>query len=180
VGAGPLVPPSPETRTSPCGPSAAQGAGLGAVHPRQERVHEGRMGRIRGWLPGETKLIGVQIADTRDELKLFRPSDYPVVRGTAMYVGDQRAYLWTSGYAPRLDTYMGPETPNPISVRLLRGDCDLDTVLNDVLGLTKINFNSCLHNDRLPVTIRFANAVGDVLVATPMDGDPKLPFKFYI
>jgi hypothetical protein len=63
---------------------------------------------------------------------------------------------------------------------VLRGDCDLNTVLNDVLGLTKINFNSCLHNDRLPVTIRFADAVGDVLVAAPMEGDPKLPFKFYI
>lgn len=130
--------------------------------------------------PGATKLVGVQIADARDDLKMFRPGEYPVIRGTAAYVGDQRAYLWTSGYVPRLDTYMGPETPNPILVRLLRGDCDLDIVLSDVLGLTKINFNSCLHNDRLPVTIRFANAVGDVLVAAPMDGDPKLPFKFYI
>ena len=75
---------------------------------------------------------------------------------------------------------MGPETPNPISVKVLRGDCPLETVLSDVLGLTKINFNSCLHNDRLPVTIRFANAVGDVLISAPMDSEPKLPFKFYI
>ena len=85
-----------------------------------------------------------------------------------------------NGYAPRRDTYMGPETPNPISVKVLRGDCSLETVLSDVLGLTKINFNSCLHNDRLPVTIRFANAVGDVLISAPMDSEPKLPFKFYI
>jgi len=130
--------------------------------------------------PGGTNLVGVQIIDTRDDLKLFRPGEYPVIRGTTMRISDTRAYLWTSGYVPRLDTYMGPETPNPISVRILRGDCALDTVLSDVLGLTKINFNSCLHNDRLPVTIRFANAIGDVLVAAPMDGDPKLPFKFYI
>jgi hypothetical protein len=65
-------------------------------------------------------------------------------------------------------------------VKVLRGDCPLETVLSDVLGLTKINFNSCLHNDRLPVTIRFANAVGDVLISAPMDSEPKLPFKFYI
>jgi hypothetical protein len=75
---------------------------------------------------------------------------------------------------------MGPETPNPISVKVLRGECLLDTVMKDVLGLTKINFNSCLHNDRLPVTIRFANAVGDVLISAPMESEPKLPFKFYI
>lgn len=130
--------------------------------------------------PAATKLVGVQIVDAHDDLKLFRSGEYPVARGTVLYAGQNSAFLWTSGYAPRLDTYMGPETPNPISVRVLRGDCDLNTVLNDVLGLTKINFNSCLHNDRLPVTIRFADAVGDVLVAAPMEGDPKLPFKFYI
>jgi hypothetical protein len=127
-----------------------------------------------------TDLVGVQIADVKGDLKLFRPGRYPVIRGTALQVSDRSAYLWTSGYAPRLDTYLGPETPNPISVRVLRGACPLETVLSDVLGLTKINFNSCLHNDRLPVTIRFANAVGDVLIAAPIDGEPKLPFKFYI
>ena len=128
----------------------------------------------------ETNVVGVQIADLRDDLKLYRPGEYPVIRGTALQIGARHAFLWTSGYVPRLDTYMGPETPNPISVRVLRGDCDLETVLSDVLGLTKINFNSCLHNDRLPVTIRFANAVGDVLISAPMEGEPKLPFKYYI
>lgn len=137
----------------------------------------------RGFAAGcneETNLVGVQIADARDDLKLYRPGEYPIIRGTALQIGERHALLWTSGYVPRLDTYMGPETPNPISVRVLRGDCALTTVLSDVLGLTKINFNSCLHNDRLPVTIRFANAVGDVLISAPMDHEPKLPFKFYI
>jgi len=133
--------------------------------------------RVNG---SSTNLVGVQISDAREDLKLFRPGAYPVVRGTALQVGARMAYLWTSGYVPRLDTYMGPETPNPISVRILRGDCELKTVLNDVLGLTKINFNSCLHNDRMPVTIRFANAVGDVLMSAPIDSEPRLPFKFYI
>ena len=40
--------------------------------------------------------------------------------------------------------------------------------------------NSCLFNDRLPVTIKFANAVGDVLIAAPIDSERRLPFKFYI
>jgi hypothetical protein len=74
----------------------------------------------------------------------------------------------------------GQKRQSPISVRVLRGDCPIETVLNDVLGLTKINFNSCLYNDRLPVTIRFANEVGDVLISAPLDGEPRLPFNFYI
>ena len=75
---------------------------------------------------------------------------------------------------------MGPETPNPLFVKVQRGECPLETVLSDILGLTKINFNTCLFNDRFPVTITFANDVGDVLIAAPIDSDRRLPFKFYI
>ena len=128
----------------------------------------------------ETKVLGIQISDAYEDLKLYRMGDYPVIRGTALPLGDRSAYLWTSGFVPRLDTYMGPETPNPIMVRVQRGECDLRGVLSDVMGLTKINFNSCLFNDRMPVTIRFANEVGDVLISAPMDGEPRLPFKYYI
>jgi argonaute-like protein implicated in RNA metabolism and viral defense len=114
-------------------------------------------------------------------MKLFRPGNYPVVRGSALMLDeDKQAFLWTAGYAPRLDTYLGPETPNPVHIRLQRGECSFRTILQDVMGLTKINFNSCLHNDRLPVTIRFADAVGEIMLAAPQTGEPRLPFKFYI
>lgn len=48
--------------------------------------------------------------------------------------------------------------------------------MSDVLALTKINFNTGLFNDREPVTIRFADAIGDILVAAPLAGEPMLPF----
>jgi hypothetical protein len=66
-----------------------------------------------------------------------------------------------------------------VLVRLQRGECSFDTILRDVMGLTK-NQLSCLHNDRLPVTIRFADAVGEIMLAAPQTGEPRLPFKFYI
>jgi hypothetical protein len=127
-----------------------------------------------------TRVVGVQIADAWDRLKLFRPGEYPVIRGTALLTGERSAFLWTSGYVPRLDTYLGPDTPNPLQVSIRRGDADIHTVLADVLSLTKINFNTCLFNDRKPVTIRFADAIGDILVSAPVDSEPRLPFKFYI
>jgi hypothetical protein len=130
--------------------------------------------------PPETNMVGVQIADAKDNMKLFRPRNYPILRGSALLLDDDQAFLWTAGYVPRLDTYLGPETPNPLLVRRQQGDCAFDTILRDVMGLTKINFNSCLHNDRLPVTIRFADAVGEIMLAAPQTGEPRLPFKFYI
>jgi hypothetical protein len=64
-------------------------------------------------------------------------------------------------YVPQLDTYIGPETPNPLFITLLRWKKKfkipaMKVVLTDIVGLTKINYNSCNYNDALPVTVRFA------------------------
>jgi hypothetical protein len=117
--------------------------------------------------PDGTTIVGVRIANTRGEVKLFRDGDYPALRGTAMVLNDTNAYLWTSGFLPRLDTYIGPETPNPLFITILKSSGEmppLRTVLSDIMGLTKINYNACNYNDGLPVTIRFAGKVGDILV----------------
>ncbi|MCA1675780.1 MAG: hypothetical protein LC799_27570 [Actinobacteria bacterium] len=97
-----------------------------------------------------------------------------------MLTDHRSGFLWTSGYVPRLDTYMGPDTPNPLHVSVRRGEANIQTVMADVLSLSKINFNTCLFNDREPVTIRFADAIGDILVSAPVQSEPRLPFKFYI
>lgn len=133
--------------------------------------------------PEGTNIVAVQIRPTHGEVKLFREGDYPCIRGTAMILGESDAYIWTSGYVPRIDTYMGPETPNPISVTVLRSTGvppDIETVLRDIMNLTKINYNAANYNDALPVTIRFADKVGDVLVMGSAQDAERQPFKFYI
>ena len=88
-----------------------------------------------------------------------------------------------NGYVPQLDTYIGPETPNPLFITLLRSKRQMpkmDTVLKDIVGLTKINYNSCNYNDSLPVTVRFAKMVGEVLTMGSAKGAEKQPFKFYV
>jgi len=133
--------------------------------------------------PQGTNVVGVRIKETHGESKLFRDGDYPVMRGTAIILDDRNALLWTNGFVPRLDTYIGPETPNPLSITVLRstGDLpDIRTVLADIMGLTKINYNACNYNDGLPVTIRFANKVGDVLTMGSARDAEKQPLKFYV
>jgi len=133
--------------------------------------------------PRETNVVGVRIRTTDGETKLFRDGDYPVLRGTALILDERNAYLWTNGYVPQLDTYIGPETPNPLFITLLRSKDvmpKMETVLKDILGLTKINYNSCNFNDSLPVTVRFAKMVGEVLTMGSAKGNEKQPFKFYV
>jgi hypothetical protein len=52
--------------------------------------------------------------------------------------------------------------------------------MQDVLGLTKLNFSACIYGDGLPVTLRFASDVGEILTAAPLGDLPPLPFKHYI
>ena len=56
----------------------------------------------------------------------------------------------------------------------------IDVVLADILGLTKINYNACNFSDGLPVTIRFADKVGEVLTMGSAVGAERQPFKFYV
>jgi hypothetical protein len=133
--------------------------------------------------PKSTNIVGVRIRTTGGETKLFRDGDYPVLRGTALLLDHQTAYLWTTGYVPQLDTYIGPETPNPLHITVMRSKNakpDLRAVLEDIMGLTKINYNSCNFNDGLPVTVRFARMVGDVLTMGSAKGQEKQPFKYYV
>ena len=75
--------------------------------------------------PKSTNVVGVRIRRTAGETKLFRDGDYPVLRGTAMILDQKNAYVWTTGYLPQLNTYIGPETPNPLFITILpaRSEC---------------------------------------------------------
>lgn len=127
----------------------------------------------------DAKVTCVSIRRT-SELKLFRGGSTPVLRGTAFLAGKRRAFLWTSGFIPFLGTYPGREVPNPIVVDVTHGEAEIGRVVQDVFGLTKLNFNACIYGDGIPVTLRFADAVGEILTAAPVDDIPPLPFRHYI
>jgi hypothetical protein len=131
-----------------------------------------------------TKLVGVVIKET-GKLKLFRDvegerSDYGVMRGIALEVSNREAYLATKGFIPRLNTSSSLEVPNLLHIEITRGDAQIDTVIRDILALTKLNYNACLYGDGLPVTLRFSNAIGSILTATDNWKADQRQFKYYI
>lgn len=127
----------------------------------------------------ETTVVGVRTTDERD-LKLYRKSKMPALRGLAWIRDDWAAYLWTKGYIPRLHTYIGREVPKSLRIEVCRGRASIEVVLADILALTKLNYNACIFGDGLPVTLKFADAVGEILTAGPLDMTAPWPFKYYI
>jgi hypothetical protein len=46
--------------------------------------------------------------------------------------------------------------------------------------LTKFNYNGAVFSDGLPVTLRFADLVGEILTAGPEGVSARLPFRHFI
>jgi hypothetical protein len=67
-----------------------------------------------------------------------------------------------------------------LTVDIAKGDAEIEQVLSDLMALTKLNFNNAGFSDGLPVTLRFADLVGEILTAGPTAPGAPLPFKFYI
>jgi hypothetical protein len=87
---------------------------------------------------------------------------YPPKVGTLCTVNGSRDYLFTSGFMPEVGTYPGPHVPQPFEVRRI-GDGDPVSAAQDVLNLTRMNWNTSDIKGKWPVTLSFARRVGGIL-----------------
>ncbi len=126
-----------------------------------------------------TRLVGIQIRE-ESAFRIYRKKAMPVLRGLAHIKNQRMAHLWTRGFIPRLQTYPGREVPRPLFIYICRGNAQMEIVLKDIMALTKLNYNACIFADGVPVTLKFANAVGEILTSGPIDPAPPLPFRYYI
>jgi hypothetical protein len=132
--------------------------------------------------PPGTKLVGIRVRQETNSLKLFREGTMPVTRGTFWKIHQRSGYLWASGFKPRLGTYDGWEIPLPIHIDIQHSESDIELVAKDILSLTKLNYNACRlgEPEKRQVTVRFSDAVGEILVSNPSITHRNPKFKFYI
>lgn len=149
------------------------------LHAHSDISHDEFAG-YRDACPANTHLVGVRVRTERLGPRLFREGKMPVMRGTFWQRAPRRGFLWASGFKPRIATYDGAETPAPLQIDIQHGDAELDQVARDIFGLTKLNYNACNLGDGEPVTIRFSEAVGEILVSNPKTVRPEHRFRFYI
>jgi len=96
-------------------------------------------------------------------VKVLRDGNYPVMRGTFVDLGG-KGLLYTNGSIPYYGTYPGMYDPRPLLLCPHRSsDSTITQIANEVLSLTKINWNSTQINQKLPIPIRAARMVGEVL-----------------
>lgn len=132
----------------------------------------------------ETNLVGITIKEN-DGFKILKniedsKAQYGVLRGLSLVVDQKSGYLWTKGFIPKMETANHLEVAVPLHIEINRGEALIETVMRDILALTKLNYNACIYGDGIPVTLRFSDKIGDILTAIPDVNWAAKPFKYYI
>ena len=102
------------------------------------------------------------------------------VRGTYVKLDGNDYILYTGGYIPYLRTYPGARAPQPIEILEHFGDTPWNSVLQEILALTKLNWNTADFACLLPITIAFSKRIGQVLAELPSDINPRPEYRYYM
>ena len=120
------------------------------------------------WLPGD------------DPVRLFRSAAHPPLRGTLLSVDDQRHILYTRGSVPFYGTYPGMYIPSPLPFRFAETESSPEYLADELLALTKMNWNQTQLDARLPITLRTADRVGEILRHLGPHDRPQGRYAFYM
>jgi hypothetical protein len=128
----------------------------------------------------------IEIADfiwmpRRSPVRLFPNGVYPPLRGTAMRLDNAQTILYTRGSVDFFRTYPGLYVPNPLVLHAQRRDTpDWNLLLKETLALTKMNWNGTQFDGALPITLKAARQVGDILKYVPDGTTPDPRYRFYM
>ncbi|AUD05407.1 SIR2 family protein [Spirosoma pollinicola] len=147
------------------------------VHKRTHFTEEEIKGIVSGLAKGgihEVDLVEINIEDniryTRNKLDAGMPQadKFPINRGTCILLTSRKALLYTHGVVPSIQNpkfqyYLGGNgIPAPITIRKHYGESNISTIANEILGLTKVNWNSMDLYSILPATINSSNKIAQI------------------
>lgn len=122
----------------------------------------------------------VAILDRARKIRLFREGYHPVLRGTMITLPDKSWLLYTNGYIPFMKLYPGPHVPRPLEIIQHIGDTLPEKISEEILVLTKLNWNNADFASNQPITLQFSRQVGRILREMPSESTPKNKYMYYM
>lgn len=159
------------------------------VHKRTPFTADEQRGFVQG-LEGVTnvELIEVTVEESLRYLasKLIDGKlaidKFPIPRGAVIVQNQSSALLWVHGSAPsaqnlKFKYYQGKRRiPTPLLIRRYLGQSDVVQVATEILGLSKMNWNTFDYYSRLPATLDSASAIAKV--GTYLTGFGSAPYDY--
>lgn len=133
----------------------------------------------------DTALVGIPQTDyvalgSRD-IRFFRTGEHPPVRGTMITLSRDNALLYTRGYVPFLGAHLGPRVPRPIEIVEHSGGATMTQICQEILALTKLDWNTADFGGKEPITTAFSHDVGQILAELPSTAPPpRTLYRFYM
>lgn len=109
------------------------------------------------------------ISIRKSNIRLFREGEYPVLRGTHLQISEQKHLLFTRGSVPFFETYPGLYLPRALEIQFDSIEQSRELLCNEILALTKMNWNNTQFDMSEPITLSAARNVGDIMKYIPVD-----------
>lgn len=120
------------------------------------------------------------VAISKAGTRLYRMDAYPPLRGTYLSLDQNQALLYTRGSVEFFRTYPGLYIPRPLMLKFQALAQPLKSVADEVLALTKMNWNNTQFDNGMPITIAAAKQVGDVLKYVAEGAEIAPRYSFYM
>lgn len=114
------------------------------------------------------------------DFRLYREGQYPPLRGTQLSFTPKQHVLYTRGSVPYYETYTGMYIPRPLEIRLFNYDESPDVICEEIVALTKMNWNNTQFDRKFPITIDCARNVGSILKYLGPADSMQLKYSFYM
>jgi hypothetical protein len=102
---------------------------------------------------------------------------YPPKRGTLMTISETEGVLYTRGTVDFYKTYPGMYVPAPLKITVYEQDSSLESLCDEILGLTKMNWNNTQMDGRLPITLECARKIGDIMKYVSPTEKPQVSYS---
>jgi len=112
--------------------------------------------------------------------RLYRMGVYPPLRGSLVRFQKDQALLYTRGSVEFFRTYPGMYVPRPLMLRCQVLGQPLQHIAEEILALTKMNWNNTQFDNGLPITIAAARQVGEVLKYVGEEQEIAPRYSFYM
>src|SRR5574341_426037 len=118
------------------------------------------------------------VSVTRSYTRLFRGGRYPPLRGTLFDTGGELFILYTKGSVDFFSAYPGLYVPLPLAFRRDKATETPIFIAQEILALTKMNWNNTQFDGGQPITLRAARQVGSILKHIGTNFEPN--YRFYM
>ena len=115
----------------------------------------------------------------------FSEDNYPVRRGSVVKLDANSALLWVHGVAadlnPSFKYYQGKRRiPAPLLVKRHAGKADLELICSEILGLSKMDWNSFDLYTKMPSTVESSGRIAQIGALLDRFGATGYDYRLFI